>query len=98
MRLFFSEINADSTSCDVLKMHRNSRVVCLLLFCFFFLCRLVETFGLTGKFENRTMSTQGAYQAAGTCVAIAFGLVGGVCVGEFHNIIFAFTWKDLFLF
>uniref|UniRef100_A0A3Q4MIC0 Rh family, C glycoprotein, like 1 n=1 Tax=Neolamprologus brichardi TaxID=32507 RepID=A0A3Q4MIC0_NEOBR len=42
---------------------------------------LVETFGLTGKFQNRTMSTQGAYQAAGTCVAIAFGLVGGVCVG-----------------
>uniref|UniRef100_A0AAX7UAV6 Ammonium transporter AmtB-like domain-containing protein n=2 Tax=Astatotilapia calliptera TaxID=8154 RepID=A0AAX7UAV6_ASTCA len=42
---------------------------------------LVETFGLSGKFENRSMSTQGAYQAAGTCVAIAFGLVGGVCVG-----------------
>lgn len=42
---------------------------------------LINTFDLVGNYANRTLGMQGAYQAAGTCVAIAFGLVGGVCVG-----------------
>uniref|UniRef100_A0A7N8Y5I5 Rh family, C glycoprotein a n=1 Tax=Mastacembelus armatus TaxID=205130 RepID=A0A7N8Y5I5_9TELE len=42
---------------------------------------LVSTLGLEGKFANRSPGTQGGYQAAGTCVAIAFGLVGGAIVG-----------------
>ncbi|XP_077480600.1 ammonium transporter Rh type C 2 isoform X1 [Stigmatopora argus] len=42
---------------------------------------LIDTFDLEGKFENRSVGTQGGFQAAGTCVAIAFGLVGGALVG-----------------
>ncbi|XP_059206911.1 rh family, C glycoprotein a [Centropristis striata] len=42
---------------------------------------LKETFDFDGAFVNRTVLTQGGYQAAGTCVAIAFGLVGGALVG-----------------
>lgn len=42
--------------------------------------------GLNSIFEEvasgkRSVNTQGGYQAAGTCVAIAFGLVGGAIVG-----------------
>uniref|UniRef100_A0A8C6KAT3 Rh family, C glycoprotein, like 1 n=1 Tax=Nothobranchius furzeri TaxID=105023 RepID=A0A8C6KAT3_NOTFU len=43
---------------------------------------LINTFDLTGEYASRTMSTQGGYQAAGTCVAMAFGLIGGAIVGE----------------
>uniref|UniRef100_A0AAQ5ZYT1 Ammonium transporter AmtB-like domain-containing protein n=1 Tax=Amphiprion ocellaris TaxID=80972 RepID=A0AAQ5ZYT1_AMPOC len=32
-------------------------------------------------FANRSVGTQGGFQAAGTCVSIAFGLVGGAIVG-----------------
>lgn len=39
-------------------------------------------FDFEGDFANRSVGTQGGYQAAGTCVAIAFGLVGGAIVGE----------------
>uniref|UniRef100_A0A8C6KAH2 Rh family, C glycoprotein, like 1 n=1 Tax=Nothobranchius furzeri TaxID=105023 RepID=A0A8C6KAH2_NOTFU len=42
---------------------------------------LINTFDLTGEYASRTMSTQGGYQAAGTCVAMAFGLIGGAIVG-----------------
>ncbi|XP_054627495.1 ammonium transporter Rh type C [Dunckerocampus dactyliophorus] len=42
---------------------------------------LDATFNFEGKFANRSVGTQGGYQAAGTCVAIAFGLVGGALVG-----------------
>nr|XP_020466250.1 ammonium transporter Rh type C 2 [Monopterus albus] len=42
---------------------------------------LSSTLGLEGSFANRSPGTQGGYQAAGTCVAIAFGLVGGGIVG-----------------
>ncbi|KAG7481732.1 ammonium transporter Rh type C 2 [Solea senegalensis] len=42
---------------------------------------LINTFDFEGKFANRTVGTQGGYQAAGTCVSIAFGIVGGACVG-----------------
>lgn len=62
------------------KVHEHSRVS-------LFLGRLINTFDLVGNYANRTLGTQGSYQAAGTCVAIAFGLVGGVCVGEFNNAI-----------
>lgn len=44
--------------------------------------RLINTFGFTGKYEKRTPNIQGGYQAAGLCVAIAFGIVGGAAVGK----------------
>lgn len=50
---------------------------------FFFVSRLINTFDFEGSFANRTVGTQGGFQAAGTCVSIAFGLVGGALVGEF---------------
>ncbi|XP_031170176.1 rh family, C glycoprotein a [Sander lucioperca] len=42
---------------------------------------LIETFAFEGDFATRSVLTQGGYQAAGTCVAITFGLVGGALVG-----------------
>ncbi|XP_039994101.1 ammonium transporter Rh type C 2 [Xiphias gladius] len=42
---------------------------------------LINTFDFEGKFADRSVGTQGGFQAAGTCVAIAFGLVGGAIVG-----------------
>jgi len=47
-----------------------------------FLLRLINTFDFKGAVANRTASVQGGHQAAGLCVAIAFGLVGGALVGE----------------
>lgn len=46
--------------------------------------RLINVFDFEGDFADRSVGTQGGFQAAGTCVAIAFGLVGGAIVGEFH--------------
>ncbi len=51
----------------------------------FSLPRLINTFDFEGSFASRSVGTQGGFQAAGTCVAIAFGLVGGAIVGEFEN-------------
>ena len=45
--------------------------------------RLISTFDFEGAFAGRSVGTQGGFQAAGTCVSIAFGLVGGAIVGEF---------------
>ncbi|KAJ3594251.1 hypothetical protein NHX12_006582 [Muraenolepis orangiensis] len=42
---------------------------------------LINTFDFEGAFADRTPGTQGGFQAAGTCVAIAFGIVGGGLVG-----------------
>lgn len=42
-------------------------------------------FDFEGDFANRSPGTQGGFQAAGTCVSIAFGLVGGAIVGEFEK-------------
>ncbi|XP_071778947.1 rh family, C glycoprotein a [Centroberyx gerrardi] len=42
---------------------------------------LRNTFDFEGEFADRTVGTQGGFQAAGTCVAIAFGVVGGAIVG-----------------
>ncbi|XP_061600128.1 rh family, C glycoprotein a [Cololabis saira] len=42
---------------------------------------LINTFDFVGKHANRTVGTQGGFQAAGTCVSIAFGLIGGAAVG-----------------
>ncbi|XP_068613317.1 rh family, C glycoprotein a [Brachionichthys hirsutus] len=42
---------------------------------------LINTFDFEGDFADRSPGTQGGFQAAGTCVAIAFGLVGGAIVG-----------------
>ncbi|KAK7913051.1 hypothetical protein WMY93_013262 [Mugilogobius chulae] len=42
---------------------------------------LINTFDFVGDYATRGVGTQGGYQAAGTCVAIAFGLVGGAIVG-----------------
>lgn len=47
--------------------------------------RLINTFDFEGEFANRSVGTQGGFQAAGTCVAIAFGLVGGAIVGGFEK-------------
>nr|XP_019968631.1 PREDICTED: ammonium transporter Rh type C 2 [Paralichthys olivaceus] len=46
---------------------------------------LINTFDFEGEFADRSVGTQGGFQAAGTCVAIAFGLVGGAIVGEFKK-------------
>lgn len=40
-------------------------------------------FDFEGEFKGRTPGTQGGFQAAGTCVSIAFGVVGGAAVGGF---------------
>ncbi|XP_077374740.1 rh family, C glycoprotein a [Festucalex cinctus] len=42
---------------------------------------LIDTFDFEGRFAGRSVGTQGGFQAAGTCVAIVFGLVGGALVG-----------------
>ncbi|XP_064192804.1 ammonium transporter Rh type C-like [Anguilla rostrata] len=42
---------------------------------------LINTFDFVGPFKDRTPRIQGGYQAAGLCVAIAFGVVGGILVG-----------------
>ncbi|XP_070985832.1 ammonium transporter Rh type C-like [Oncorhynchus clarkii lewisi] len=43
---------------------------------------LINTFDFTGDFKDRTVLTQGGYQAAGMCVSIVFGVVGGAIVGS----------------
>lgn len=53
---------------------------------FLFPPRLINVFDKEGKYADRGMGTQGGYQAAGTCVSIAFGLVGGAIVGEFKKV------------
>ncbi|XP_020481324.1 rh family, C glycoprotein a [Labrus bergylta] len=42
---------------------------------------LINVFDFEGEFSTRSVGTQGGFQAAGTCVAIVFGLVGGAIVG-----------------
>uniref|UniRef100_A0A8C0XXE7 Rh family, C glycoprotein a n=2 Tax=Cyprinus carpio TaxID=7962 RepID=A0A8C0XXE7_CYPCA len=42
---------------------------------------LVNTFDFEGNYAKRTPATQGGFQAAGLCVALAFGIVGGAIVG-----------------
>lgn len=44
---------------------------------------MIETFDFEGEFADRTVGTQGGFQAAGVCVAIAFAVVGGAVVGEY---------------
>ena len=51
--------------------------------CWFPPARLINTFDFEGDFASRTVGMQGGFQAASCCVAIAFGIVGGGCVGEF---------------
>lgn len=46
---------------------------------------MINTFDFEGDFANRSVGTQGGFQAAGTCVAVAFGLVGGAIVGELEK-------------
>uniref|UniRef100_A0A8C2HYW9 Ammonium transporter AmtB-like domain-containing protein n=2 Tax=Cyprinus carpio TaxID=7962 RepID=A0A8C2HYW9_CYPCA len=44
--------------------------------------RLLEnTFDFTGPFNKRVPTIQGGYQAAGLCVALCFGIGGGIFVG-----------------
>uniref|UniRef100_A0A8C1GAG6 Rh family, C glycoprotein a n=1 Tax=Cyprinus carpio TaxID=7962 RepID=A0A8C1GAG6_CYPCA len=43
--------------------------------------QLVNTFDFEGNYAKRTPATQGGFQAAGLCVALAFGIVGGAIVG-----------------
>lgn len=51
--------------------------------------RLISVFDFEGKFADRSVGTQGGFQAAGTCVAVAFGLVGGAIVGELAGSLFS---------
>ncbi|XP_051776154.1 ammonium transporter Rh type C 1-like isoform X3 [Erpetoichthys calabaricus] len=52
---------------------------------------LVNVFKFKDAFQNRSTSTQGGYQAAGICIALAFGLVGGTIVGFILKLPF---WGD----
>ncbi|XP_063337258.1 ammonium transporter Rh type C-like 2 isoform X2 [Pelmatolapia mariae] len=42
---------------------------------------LVNTFDFTGDFKHMVPTTQGGHQAAGLCVALCFGIGGGIIVG-----------------
>uniref|UniRef100_A0A3Q1J5P7 Ammonium transporter AmtB-like domain-containing protein n=1 Tax=Anabas testudineus TaxID=64144 RepID=A0A3Q1J5P7_ANATE len=42
---------------------------------------LISTFDFTGDFKNMTPAKQGGHQAAGLCVALCFGIGGGILVG-----------------
>ncbi|XP_063078416.1 ammonium transporter Rh type C 1-like [Engraulis encrasicolus] len=42
---------------------------------------LINVFDFVGEFKDRTPTIQGGYQAAGLCVAIVFGIGGGILVG-----------------
>ncbi|XP_076880971.1 ammonium transporter Rh type C-like [Brachyhypopomus gauderio] len=42
---------------------------------------MLNSFGFVGNLANRQPGTQGGYQAAALCVALVFGIVGGVLVG-----------------
>lgn len=42
---------------------------------------LINTFDFEGDFKDRVPTVQGGYQAAGLCVAIVFGVGGGILVG-----------------
>ncbi|XP_065105426.2 rh family, C glycoprotein a [Paramisgurnus dabryanus] len=52
---------------------------------------LVNTFDFKGEYATRTPGTQGGYQAAGICVALVFGIVGGAIVGLILRLPF---WGD----
>uniref|UniRef100_A0A667Z8J1 Rh family, C glycoprotein, like 1 n=1 Tax=Myripristis murdjan TaxID=586833 RepID=A0A667Z8J1_9TELE len=59
---------------------------------------LISTFDFEGSFKDRTPGTQGGFQAAGTCVSIAFGLVGGALMRipntGFVNVSFLFNRSE----
>ncbi|XP_061101288.1 ammonium transporter Rh type C [Conger conger] len=42
---------------------------------------LINTFDFEGDFKDRVPTVQGGFQAAGLCVAIVFGVGGGILVG-----------------
>ncbi|XP_062327191.1 rh family, C glycoprotein a [Osmerus eperlanus] len=42
---------------------------------------LINTFDFEGDFEGRTVWSQGGHQAGAMCVAIVFGIFGGILVG-----------------
>ncbi|KAG9352331.1 hypothetical protein JZ751_020744 [Albula glossodonta] len=42
---------------------------------------LINTFDFDGDFKDRVPTVQGGHQAAGICVAIVFGIGGGILVG-----------------
>ncbi|XP_013767471.1 ammonium transporter Rh type C-like 2 isoform X1 [Pundamilia nyererei] len=42
---------------------------------------LANTFDFEGKFKDMVPTTQGGHQAAGLCVALCFGIGGGIIVG-----------------
>ncbi len=44
--------------------------------------RLENTFDFTGSFAKRVPTMQGGFQAAGLCVALCFGIGGGIFVGK----------------
>lgn len=46
--------------------------------------RLMNTFQFVGPIQNRVPTVQGGYQAAAMCVALVFGIGGGILVGEYR--------------
>lgn len=44
--------------------------------------RLINTFDFEGSFKDMVPTRQGGHQAAGLCVAICFGVGGGILVGK----------------
>lgn len=56
-----------------------SEVTALL---FLFSRRLINTFDFEGAYKNMAPTKQGGHQAAGLCVAICFGIGGGIIVGK----------------
>lgn len=62
--------------------YKENKTKNILLMLPLFLFRLINTFDFKEATANRTANIQGGYQAAGLCVAIGFGLVGGALVGK----------------
>lgn len=46
----------------------------------------MNTFDFTGEWIDMVPTRQGGHQAAGLCVALCFGVGGGIIVGELDTI------------
>lgn len=66
--------------CTATGMKKTTKMLLIMLI--MCLYRLINTFDFKEATANRSPSVQGGFQAAGLCVAIAFGLVGGALVGK----------------
>lgn len=59
----------------------SSNTVFHCLIVLFLPYRLINTFDFKDSFKNRTPAVQGGFQAAAMCVAVCFGIGGGIFVG-----------------